>query len=96
MTVQEEYAGSHYMSPHKTVYVWHNDMLVPQKTVTINVPEDWDVNEKRTLEYFENPSLSYYPNEQGMKQILKKEFDLETDYEKEDWYLKYWEKFFEN
>lgn len=96
MTVQEEYAGSHYMSPHKTVYVWHNDMLVPQKTVTINVPEDWDVNEKRTLEYFENPSLSYYPNEQGMKQILKKEFDLETDYEKEDWYLKYWEIFFEN
>lgn len=94
-TVQEVYEGSMYVSPRKTLYVWKNDMLIPDKTVIINVPDDWELNRKRVLEYFENPSLSYDPNEQQMKLVFKKEFDLEDDYEKKGWYLKYWENFFE-
>lgn len=90
-TVKEEYAGSLYMNPHKTLYIWHNDMLVPKKKVVIDVPGDWDTNDKRTLKYYENPSLEYTPDIERMKLVYKKDFDL-SQY---DGYPKVWDNFFE-
>jgi len=90
-TIKEEYAGSFYMNPHQTLYVWHNDMLVPKKMVIIDVPGDWDTNHKRILKYYSNPSLKYTPDEKGMKLVYKEDFDL-SQY---DGYPAIWDNFFE-
>lgn len=95
-TVNETYEGSHYMNPHKTLYVWHNDMLVPQKMAVVEVPDDWDTNNKRTLKYYENPSLKYTEDENSMTLIYQKEYDVSKEYDIEkDKFYRIWNNFFD-
>jgi hypothetical protein len=84
-TLSEDYEGSHYMNPHKTLYVWRNDELIPLRKAVVTVPEDWDRNNIRTLEYYETDDYS-----QPLQLIFSETYD-----NKSRKHIKYWEHFFE-
>ena len=83
-TISETYEGSNYMSPHKTLYGWHEDHLVPLRTAVIVVPEDWNTNEKRILEYYEAHDYNC-----PMRLVFSETYDKQN--KKHD---QYWNHFF--
>ncbi|MCL1867503.1 MAG: hypothetical protein FWF72_00920 [Paludibacter sp.] len=79
----EEYYGSFYMNPHQTLYIWHNDELIPLRTAEMIVSGDYN-NDKQILEYYETNDYN-----QPMKLIFREKYN-----EHNKKHRKYWDIFF--
>jgi hypothetical protein len=89
-TIQESHEGSWYMDLYKTLYVWHQDTLVPLRHIRLSLinKEDAHMGDvgKYKISYYENPQLGY------RSQYLKV---FEENYiEKSKKHIKYWDNFF--
>lgn len=102
-TLCENYECSLWMSPHKILYKWHNDELIPVRMAILAVPGDWNINDKRTLKYYE---LEYYETVTGSNpksaaeifEINNTDMQLifrEKYKEHNKKHRKYWDNFFE-
>lgn len=94
-TVHEEYAGSWYMDVHKTIYIWHNNMLVPYRHAVIVVPKNMEPPFEWTFEYYENPELKYGVELQLVYSETYSDEIYGEEVEHTKQFLKYWENFFE-
>jgi len=84
-TISEDYVGSWYMNPHKTLYKWYNDSLMALRTAEIIVPQKYPSKSYGTLEYYE----TNYCN-QPMKLIFREKYNKRNKK-----HQKYWDNFFE-
>ncbi len=81
----EEYSGSWYMDPHKTLYIWKNDKLIPIRQSELVVPGDMK-SRKTYIEYYENPDYTVG----GLQLKLRERYKEQNTRHK-----KYWDDFFE-
>jgi len=83
-TVSVTYEGSNSSNKYKTLYGWHDDMLIELRKSIIIVPKDWDTNNNRILEYYETNDYN-----QPMKLIFREKYDKQNKK-----HQRYWDNFF--
>ncbi len=74
----EEYEGSHYMSPSKTVYGWYNNELVTLRQMIIVSPDD-SGDTIPYIEYYENPTRK------KLKRIFREPYNSQNPTHDEEW-----------
>ena len=84
-TISVTFEGSNSSNQHKTMYGWHDDMLMELRKSVIVVPDDWHTNDERILEYYQTNDYN-----QPIKLIFREQYDKRNKK-----HQRYWDNFFE-